>query len=242
MTDSAVADHTFLGGRLVLREPRTGHRSGTDAVLLAAASRVEPGQHLIDAGSGAGAVALAVLCRVSDATATLIELDPAMAALARHNIQVNGFGNRAEVVEHDILIARAVSRRADVVVSNPPFYLAGEVRASANPQRANSHVLPHGGHGDWLKRLFSLAVPKGRVVLIHRPEAMPALVAAAHGRASLTLRSIHPTEGKPAIRIMMVASPERRSPFAIEAPLVLNGQDGRFTSEVDAIHLGQSWL
>lgn len=242
MDESAVADHAFFGGRLVLREPRSGHRSGTDAVLLAAASRVGPGQHLIDAGSGAGAVALAVLCRVADATATLIEYNPAMAALARHNIQVNGFENRAEVVEHDIFGLEMLARRADVVVSNPPFYLAGEVRASANPQRAASHVLPHGGHGDWLLRLFSLAVPKGRVVLIHRPDAMPALAAAAQGRASLTLRSIHPAEGKAAIRIILTATPGRRSPFAIEPPLVLHGGDGSFTAEADAIHLGRSWI
>ena len=242
MDESAVADHAFLGGRLVLREPRSGHRSGTDAMLLAAASRVEPRQHVIDAGAGAGAVALAILSRVADATATLIERDPAMAALARHNIQVNGFGDRAEVVEHDIFSPQALTRRADVVVSNPPFYLAEEVRASANPQRAGSHVLSQGGHGDWLKRLFSFAVPKGRVVLIHRPEALPALAAAAQGRASLTLRSIHPAEGKAAIRIVLNASPGRRTPFAIEPPLALHGGDGAFTSEVDAINLGRSWL
>lgn len=242
MDESAVADHAFLGGRLTLREPRRGHRSGTDAVLLAAAARVEPGQHLIDAGAGAGAVALSVLCRVADATATLIERDPAMAALARHNVQINGFEDRADVVEHDIFALETLSRRADVVVSNPPFYLAGEVRASANPQRAGSHVLPHGGHGDWLQRLFRFAVPKGRVVLIHKPEAVPALAAASQGRAGLTLRSIHPAEGQAAIRIIMTANLGRRSPFAIEPPLVLHGEEGAFTTEVDAIHLGRTWL
>jgi hypothetical protein len=34
--DAAIAEDAFLGGRIRLRQPRRGHRAGTDAVLLAA--------------------------------------------------------------------------------------------------------------------------------------------------------------------------------------------------------------
>ncbi|MGC2085242.1 MAG: methyltransferase, partial [Bradyrhizobium sp.] len=37
-TAAAVSEDAFLGGRLLLRQPRSGHRAGHDAMLLAAAT------------------------------------------------------------------------------------------------------------------------------------------------------------------------------------------------------------
>lgn len=244
--EGEFADHAFLGGRLLLREPRRGHRSGTDAVLLAAASRVGAGQHLLDAGAGAGGAALAILFRVDDATATLVERDPHMAALARHNIQVNGFADRASVVEGDLFdrMARLKQRVApiDVVVSNPPFYEEGTVRASPNMQKAASHVLSSAGHGAWLRELFTLAVPRTRVILIHRPDALPSLIKAAEGRAAVRLRTVHPRDGMRAHRVILECAPGRRTPMIIDPPLTLHGEDGRFTPFADDLHRGKSWL
>lgn len=246
MIETDVADHAFLDGKLTLREPRRGHRSGTDAVLLAAAARVSAGQHVFDVGAGAGAVALALLCRVGDATATLIERDTGMAALARYNIAANGFADRAVVVEVDVLDPVAcrtkLIRKADVVVSNPPFYLPGRVRASAVPQRTGSHILASGGHGDWLRQLLTLASPRGRVVMIHRPEALTALMDEVRSRAALRLRSVHPSLGAAANRMILEATPGKKTPFEILFPVVVHDAGGGFTPLAEDLHRGLAWL
>ena len=244
MPDVEVADHSFLGGRLLLREPKRGHRSGTDAVLLAAAAPLQPGQHLVDVGAGAGAAGLAVLCRVPGATATLIERDPEMAALARHNIAANGFTDRAEVVEADLRVLNAsrCSRLGDVVISNPPFFLAGTTRLSENSQKARSHVLDGMDHGDWAAKVLGFAHPRGLAIIIHRPDALPALLAAASGRAAVRLRTIHPRKSELAVRILLSLAPGRRSPFVIESSLALHDDYGRFTSGVEYIHRGDDTL
>ena len=46
----------LLDRRLSLRQPRQGYRAGDDAVLLAAAVRAGPGQTVLDAGAGVGAI------------------------------------------------------------------------------------------------------------------------------------------------------------------------------------------
>ena len=58
MSENTTLDD-FLSGGLKLRQARTGHRSGTDAILLA--SVTPPGIEglILDVGAGSGAVGLA---------------------------------------------------------------------------------------------------------------------------------------------------------------------------------------
>ena len=51
----AVTDLTedaFLGGQLRLKQRRSGHRAGHDAILLAAATQAQAGDRVVDLGAG----------------------------------------------------------------------------------------------------------------------------------------------------------------------------------------------
>jgi len=50
MTDPAgeFTEDAFLGGRLRLRQPKSGHRAGHDAMLLAAATSARSGDRVVD--------------------------------------------------------------------------------------------------------------------------------------------------------------------------------------------------
>src|ERR1043166_7386254 len=89
-------EDAFLGGQLRLRQPRTGHRAGHDAMLLAAATAARPGDRIADFGAGVGAAGLAVAKRVPGVRIALIEIDAALAALARQNAASNAI--EAEVI------------------------------------------------------------------------------------------------------------------------------------------------
>ena len=67
MTDGAgqFTEDAFLGGQLRLRQPRSGHRAGHDAMLLAAATPARSGDRVVDFGAGVGAAGLAVARRVA---------------------------------------------------------------------------------------------------------------------------------------------------------------------------------
>ncbi|MDX7949633.1 methyltransferase [Lichenihabitans sp. Uapishka_5] len=238
-----VADHGFLDNRLVLREPKRGHRSGTDALLLAAFARPQAGAHVLDAGAGAGAVALAVLSQSDAVTAILLEGNPAMAALAAHNVVANGFAPRAQVLEADLFDKAAcrigLGQPVDVVLSNPPFFQAETVRVSHHPQRAASHVLDGRGHHDWFRRLFSLARPGGRILAIHRPEALRDFLEVAANRAAVTLRFIHARSGEPATRVLLEAKLGSKAPMVVLPSLALHGPDGHFTREAENLHRGR---
>src|SRR5579872_6076147 len=70
-----LTEDAFLGGKLRLRQPKSGHRAGHDAVLLAAATPAYPGDQVVDLGAGVGAAGLAVAKRVPGIKLILVEID-----------------------------------------------------------------------------------------------------------------------------------------------------------------------
>src|ERR1700761_5433067 len=97
-------EDAFLGGQLRLRQPKSGHRAGHDAMLLAAATPARPGDRVVDFGAGIGAAGLAVAKRANGFNPgielVLVEIDAALAGLARDNAASNAIA--AEVVVLDI--------------------------------------------------------------------------------------------------------------------------------------------
>src|SRR5205085_8436726 len=93
-----TTDDAVLGGRLILRQPRRGHRVGHDAILLAAATDARFDEHVVELGAGVGAAGLALAQRVAGLKVTLIELDRDLAALAEENAARNGLADRVRVV------------------------------------------------------------------------------------------------------------------------------------------------
>src|SRR5580704_18607950 len=78
-----ITEDAFLGGQLRLRQLKSGHRAGHDAMLLAAATPARPGDRVADFGAGVGAAGLAVARRVAGIDLVLVEIDADLANLAR---------------------------------------------------------------------------------------------------------------------------------------------------------------
>ena len=66
---------TFLEGRVKARQPESGFRSGTDAVLLAAAVPAKAGETVLELGAGAGTASLCLAVRVPGLAVTGVEKD-----------------------------------------------------------------------------------------------------------------------------------------------------------------------
>jgi tRNA1(Val) A37 N6-methylase TrmN6 len=250
--DSLSVDE-WLGGRLTLIQPRKGHRIGSDAVLLSAAAGSVEGP-IVDVGAGVGAVGLAVASRSACATADLVEIDPELARLASGNAERNALTFRIRVLQVDVGDAQArraaglVDEAADCVVTNPPFFDPREVRVSPDPSRARSHAFSLRAKGDppvvgWIRACLALLAPGGRLVMIHRPEALAQILTAAENRAGgLTLLPVHPRAGASAHRLLISAVKGSKAPLRIAPALVLHQTDGRLTAEADAIHRGEALI
>ena len=65
----------FLGGRIAVAQPKAGHRAGSDAVWLQAAVSAQPGDRVLDAGSGVGVAGLCLLARSRQINVTAVDID-----------------------------------------------------------------------------------------------------------------------------------------------------------------------
>jgi tRNA1(Val) A37 N6-methylase TrmN6 len=240
-------DDSLLGGRIRLLQPAKGHRAGTDAVLLAAAAGAKPGDRVIDVGAATGAVGLMVAAREPLVRIVFVERDPDLAELCRRNCERNDIAG--EIAPADILdkasrlAARLEPDSADLVLTNPPFLQEDRARISPDQGRAAAHALPAGGLEAWLRACIGLVKPRGRLILIHRADRLDECLAALGPRAGgIQLRFVHPMSDQPAIRVLLSAVKGSRAPLQILPPVVLNGEDGRFTALATGLHNGDQGL
>src|SRR3569623_832674 len=109
-----VTHDAFLGGRLPITQPAKGFRAGLDSVLLGSAVGHAAGA-ILDLGAGAGTAALVALAHHPDLTATLVESDPDMAALASANLAANKLSKRADVLTLDLTASGRARASAGLV-------------------------------------------------------------------------------------------------------------------------------
>lgn len=221
---------TFLDGRVKARQPEAGFRSGTDAVLLAAAVPARAGQAALELGTGSGAAALCLAARVPGVVVTGVELDPSLAALARQNAQASGL--EAIFTAGDIFaLPPALKRDFDQVLANPPFH--GEGNPPPDPARARA-LMDDGMLQQWLSIGLQRTVSGGFFTTILRADRLNEALAALP-KAGVNIFPLWPRAGMAAKRVILLARKGSRAPPGLLAGLALHEADGRYTDEAQAI-------
>ena len=221
-----VSEDAVLGGKLVLRQPLRGHRFGHDAILLAAAVAARAGESAVEFGAGVGAAGLALARRVDGLKVTLVEIDPALAALASENAARNGLSasrarrkprRHGSRPPHSPRFGLAPGS-ADHVLMNPPFNAAQN--PSPDRSRRTAHVASDETLAHWLSMAARLLRPAGDVTLIWRADGLGDVLAAlSPGFGAILVLPIHGKPGLPAIRVVVRAVKDRQRPARLAAGL-----------------------
>ncbi|MBA7481609.1 MAG: methyltransferase [Bradyrhizobium icense] len=241
-------EDAFLGGRLRLRQLKSGHRAGHDAMLLAAAASARPAERVLDFGAGVGAAGLALARRVEGIKLALVEIDETLANLARDNAAANAIA--ADVIVLDVeseadafAAAGLVPDSADAVLMNPPFNDSARHRASPDPARASAHVAGEDTLVRWIHAARRLLKSSGVLTLIWRADGIAEVLAALdRGFGSLVILPVHSEASLPAIRILVRAVKGGRAPTQILSALMLNSESGLPNKEVLEVLAGNGAL
>ena len=236
-----TSEDAVLGGRLVLRQPLRGHRVGHDAILLAAATSAQSGDHAVDLGSGVGGAGLALARRIAGVAVTLVEIDPALAALAAGNVERNNLSDRARAVCLDVEAPAAAFAAAGLapesaacVLMNPPFNVAQQ----PSPDRARrlAHAASAATLEQWLRTAARLLRADGVVTLIWRADGLAAVLAALDKDfGANAVLPVHAKPGAAAIRVLVRATKGNRAPLALLPGFLLADADGKPTAAAEAV-------
>ena len=249
MTDPGeFTEDAFLGGQLRLRQPKSGHRAGHDAMLLAAATPARSGDRVVDLGAGVGAAGLAVAKRVAGVSLVLVEIDAALADLARGNAASNA--TAADVIVLDVTSAAGAFAAAglapdsvDVVLMNPPFNDPARHRASPDKRREIAHVATAATLESWIHAGRRILKSGGVLTLIWRADGLAEVLAALdRGFGSLAILPVHGDAATPAIRVLIRAIKGGKAPVRMFAALMLNDESGVPNKQVQEILAGKGIL
>jgi tRNA1(Val) A37 N6-methylase TrmN6 len=96
--------------------------------------------------------------------------------------------------------------------------------------------MPADGLHRWVAFLATAARADATLTLIHRADALATILAALEGRfGRIRVLPIHPRSGAPAGLVLISARKGSRAPLEIQSGLALQGADGRYRTEVEAI-------
>ena len=219
---SHITEDEFLGGKLLIKQPRNGYRAGVDPVLLAASVNAKPMQSVLELGCGVGVASLCLGRRVPDLQLTGIEIQSDLAQLAQENAAHNQLTMNVVIGDLAVLPQGLKSSQFDHVIANPPYFDRLKTTPTPDPSRERSM-----GEQTPLKSWASVAAkrvkPKGYVHFIFRSERLPELLNALPKElGSLRILPFSARVGRASELLILRARKSGRAGFCLEAPIVMH--------------------
>ncbi len=213
---------------------------GIDAVLLADAAAAGRHRKYIDLGTNNGIIPV-ILADLTDAREIKgIEMQERPAALAARNVEINGFSDRIEIINSDILdIAKYLPAGCcDAVTCNPPYTAQGAgIINGGNALTAARHETT-ASLEDFIKCASYLLADKGALYMIHRPSRIIDIACAcrANRLEPKFLRFISPRKGEKPNLMLITCRKNAGRELKLEEPLAVYGDDGKYTDEIMKIY------
>ena len=127
-----VGEAWFYGERYRVSPACLVPRQETELLVEYAINHLPEGTLFADFCTGSGCIAISVLAHRPDLRAHAYDISPDALALARENAAANGVADRVEFFCADLLKKGGVcrERRYDMIISNPPYLTAQDMRTA----------------------------------------------------------------------------------------------------------------
>lgn len=227
-----MGGHSFTFKQFHIEQDRCAMKVGTDSIVLGSWVPVMGAKRILDIGTGTGILALMLAQRTNQSVQIdAVELDADAVKQAEENINGSPWRERIRIIRHDIRTFQAPYY--DLIISNPPYFVHGQILPDASRQRAR-----HTGELDQTALLQSaerLLAPLGKLALVLPVEQGEQLVALA-GELGWHLQRrclVETKRGKTPNLVLLLLS--RKPTEMVEERLCLRETDNRYSSEFIAL-------
>lgn len=216
---------------------------GTDTFLLSSLPRLKPGLRVCDLGSGTGLLGLLLLQRQHVLSVTGIERLAESVHLAQQTADANGLAERLVTIHGDLREIRQLlpANGFDLVVSNPPYFSPGSGQPAKTAARQSARSEDTCTIDDLCTAAAYLLRWGGSFCLVHRPERLTDLLCTlrSHAVEPKRLRLVCNRPSSAPSLVLIEARRGGKPGLSIEAPLILQNNDGSPTAELDTIYFRQ---
>ncbi len=138
---------------------------GTDALVLGAWLELnEAPKSILDVGTGTGVLSLMLAQKFPDANIDAWDVSEAAVALANDNFRKSHLGDNCQAYFYDVLTHQS-TKKYDLVVSNPPFFINAKV--SSSQVNAGAKHFSAQEMQQFFLALSQLLNTNGKIALIH---------------------------------------------------------------------------
>ncbi len=147
---------------------------GIDAVLLTYFCNPKKAVEIVDLGTGSGVIALLLSAKYRSAHISGLEIQPAVADMARRSVAFNQLQSRIDIVNGDIKNWQHYfkAQSADVVTANPPYFKSGSGLANPNDYKLISRHEVACTLDDLFRAAEGILRQNGQFYFIHRPNRL----------------------------------------------------------------------
>lgn len=230
----------FLGGRVIVHQPKTGFRGGTDSVLLAAAINSEQCGQALEFGCGSGAALLPAAWRAPNLSFTGMDKDQDALQRAVRGVEENRLMDRVRCLCEDAAaLPSGFAGQFDLVFSNPPFF---EARRTEPPGPGKHDAyLESISLEAWIRAMLFCLRPKGTFFILHRAAELARILAVLEPLSGeIAVAPIRSYPGGDAKRVIVRARKGlRRGPMRLLSGVDLYTQKGGDRSKTMAAIAGE---
>jgi tRNA1Val (adenine37-N6)-methyltransferase len=229
----------FLDGALTLRQPSKGYRFSIDAVILASSIFPQPGQSVVDLGTGCGIISMILAYRNPGIRITGVDIQRDLADLAVENVAANHMEDRIRILCKDLkeLKISCLGKAVDWVVSNPPFRKWGSGRTGVSHQRTLAMHEVAMDLADLMAVSRRILKTGGHFAIIYPSERISDLTCKMRefNIELKSIQSIHSEIESLAKRVLTIGRKNGRPGVRYLPPLAIYGPDGTYSAEIQAM-------
>lgn len=232
-------DRLGYQGLRIIQNPRK-FKFTMDAFLLAGFIAPQPGHKILDLGTGGGVLPLLIAGAEPVAQVVGLEIQAELAAMAARSVALNHLENRITVIEGDLRNPpdSLPANSFDYVISNPPFFPAGQGIVSENTALALAKFEIACTLEEVVKAAARLVRAKGRVAFIYPAERLSHLLSnlEKHHLIPRRMRLIYPKPGANGNLVLLEGRPGAKGGLEVLPPLFIYDAAGEYSDEMMQIY------
>lgn len=224
---------------------------GMDAVLLSGFANVKKNENAVDLGTGTGIIPVLLSAKTGGKHFIGVELQPAVADMARRSVELNNLSDTIEIIEADIKRIAAgrpedaqngqpslVPGAFDVVTCNPPYMKSAHGLRNPEDTMAISRHEVACTLSDVCRAAGRLLRSGGRFYMVHRPLRLPEIITELKNSRlePKRMKFVHPFIDKEANMVLIEAVKGAGAECRIEKPIIVYEAPGKYTEEIYTIY------